>query len=81
MEVSGQLLVPVALPPGEIPPCSHCIGDWVGPRVGLYFGEQKILPLLGIGPRLTSPWPVTMQTELGVSKHRNHEFYFSDLRQ
>jgi hypothetical protein len=24
-----------ALPPGERPPSTHCIGGWVGPRAGL----------------------------------------------
>jgi hypothetical protein len=30
MEVSGQLHVPTALPPG-----THCVRDWVGPKAGL----------------------------------------------
>jgi hypothetical protein len=30
MEVSDQLHVPTALPPGEIPPGTHWIGGWVG---------------------------------------------------
>jgi hypothetical protein len=33
-EVGGQLHVPTALPPEKIRG-THCIGGWVGPRVGL----------------------------------------------
>jgi hypothetical protein len=34
MRVGGQLHAPAALPPGKRPG-THCIGGWVGHRVGL----------------------------------------------
>jgi hypothetical protein len=34
MGVGGQRHAPAALPPGKRPG-THCIGGWVGPRVGL----------------------------------------------
>jgi hypothetical protein len=36
MEVSGQIQAPTALPPG-----THWIGGWVGPRVGLDAVEKR----------------------------------------
>jgi hypothetical protein len=41
MEVSGQLHVPAALPPGEKAPGTHWIGGWVGPSVGLDAVEKR----------------------------------------
>jgi len=35
MEVNGQFHAPAALPPGKVPPGTHWIGGWVGPRTGL----------------------------------------------
>jgi hypothetical protein len=35
MEVSGQIHVPAALPPGGKAPGTHWIGGWVGPRTFL----------------------------------------------
>jgi hypothetical protein len=45
--------------------CTHWIGGWVGPRAGLDVVEKrKIMPLPGIEPRQSSPYPVAMPTEL-----------------
>jgi hypothetical protein len=38
MEVSGQLHTPAALPPG-----THSIGSWVGPKAGLEPIEKGIV--------------------------------------
>jgi len=46
MEVGGQRHAPAALPPGKRPG-THCIGGWVGPRVGLY-GCGKSRPPSGV---------------------------------
>jgi hypothetical protein len=43
MEESGQLHAQAALTPGERAPDTHCIGDWVGPRVGLDAVEKRNL--------------------------------------
>jgi hypothetical protein len=32
---------PCRLTPGTPPPCTHCIGGWVGPRVGLDAAEDR----------------------------------------
>jgi len=44
MEVSGQLHVPAAVPPGEIAPGTHWFGGWVGPRVGLDTVVKRQIP-------------------------------------
>ena len=53
MALGGQLHAPTALPPGKRPG-THCIGGWVGPRVGLD-GCGKILPPPGFDPRTVQP--------------------------
>jgi hypothetical protein len=40
MQVSDQLHVPVALPPGRAPG-THWIGDWVGLKAGLDAVEKR----------------------------------------
>jgi hypothetical protein len=44
MEVSGQLHVPVALPPGKEPPGTHWIGGWAGPTAVLDAVEKRKIP-------------------------------------
>jgi hypothetical protein len=42
--------------PSHFVPGTHCIGEWVGPRAGVYTGEEvNFLTLLGIEPKLSSP--------------------------
>jgi hypothetical protein len=41
MEVSGQLHTPAALPSGELPIGTYCIGGLMGSRAGLGFMEKK----------------------------------------
>lgn len=49
MEVSGQVYVPAALPPGERTPSIHSIGGLVNPGIGLEaLKKRRILHLLGI---------------------------------
>jgi hypothetical protein len=44
---------PGRITPGEKAPGIHCIGGWMGPRIGLNDVERrKILPLLGLELRL-----------------------------
>jgi hypothetical protein len=44
MEVGGQRHAPAALPPGKRP-CTHCKGEWVGPRTGVDgFGKFRRPP-------------------------------------
>jgi hypothetical protein len=53
MGVGGQSHAPAALPP-EKDPGTHCIGGWVGPRVGLdEWGNSS--PPLGFDPRTVQP--------------------------
>jgi hypothetical protein len=63
MEVSGQLHTLAALPPGERAPCSRWV-NCVDPRAHLDNTEEKNFVLLGTKPRLPSPKPITIQTEL-----------------
>jgi hypothetical protein len=35
MGTRGQCLAPAALCPGDLTPCTHCAGGWVGSRAGL----------------------------------------------
>jgi hypothetical protein len=57
LEVSGQLHVPAALPPGKSPG-THFIGGWVDPRVGLdYMEKWKFFTL----PGLELPLPLVVQ--------------------
>jgi hypothetical protein len=44
MEVSGQLHIPVALPPRERVPGTHWIGSWVGPRTILDVVVKRKIP-------------------------------------
>jgi hypothetical protein len=53
MLVGGQGHDPAALPPGKRPG-THCIGGWVGPRVGLD-GCGKSRPPPGFDPRTVQP--------------------------
>jgi hypothetical protein len=55
MGVGSQRHAPAALPPGKRPG-THCIGDWVGPRVGLD-GCGKFRPPLGLDHRTVQPVP------------------------
>jgi hypothetical protein len=50
MEVSGQLHVPAALPPGkDLRLGTHLVGGWMGPRTGLdALGKSKFFPLPGL---------------------------------
>jgi len=41
MEVSGQLHVPVALPPGKEAPIIIWIGGWVGPKANVGTVKRK----------------------------------------
>jgi hypothetical protein len=49
MEVSGQLLAAVALPPWETTPDTNCVESWVGLRAGLEIMENKNPLALGGG--------------------------------
>jgi len=51
--VGGQRHAPAALPPGKRTG-NHCIGGWVGPRVGLD-GGRKISPPPRFDPRTVQP--------------------------
>jgi hypothetical protein len=53
MGVGGELHAPAALPPGKRT-FTHCIGDWVGPRVGLD-GCEKSRPHRDSIPGPSSP--------------------------
>jgi hypothetical protein len=64
MEVNDELHVTAALPPGKRATGTHWIENWVGPRTSLDDMKRKILPLPGIEPWPSSPWPVTIPTEL-----------------
>jgi hypothetical protein len=44
MDVSGQLRAAAALPPREVAPGSHWIGDKVGPRAGLDAVVKRKIP-------------------------------------
>jgi hypothetical protein len=58
---------PCRFTPGEITPCNHCIGGWVGPKAGLdAVKKRKILPLLGI--ETLAVQPVAIPTELSWLK-------------
>jgi hypothetical protein len=58
MEVDGQRHAPAALPPGK-KTGTHCIGGWVGPRVGLD-GCGKSLPTGILAPdRLDRSEPIS----------------------
>jgi hypothetical protein len=46
MEVSGQLHVPVALPPGKGAPVTHWIGGWVGSRADLDAMAKRKSPII-----------------------------------
>jgi hypothetical protein len=65
MQMSGQFHAPAALSPGKSPryPLIRRLG---GPqsRSGLCRERKHLLSLPGIGPWLSSPWPVTIPTEL-----------------
>jgi hypothetical protein len=64
MEVSSQFHALEVCPRGKAP-STHWIGGWVDLGTGLDIVEKdKILPLLEIEPRLSSPWPVIIQTPL-----------------
>ena len=53
MVVGGQRHAPAALSPGRRPG-THCIGGWVGPKVGLD-GCGKSRPPPGFDPRTVKP--------------------------
>jgi hypothetical protein len=59
--------------PVERTPGSHLIGGWVGPRSGPDpVKYRKILPLPGIEPRQSNPYPVAIPTELRWLLDNNH---------
>jgi hypothetical protein len=68
LEVSGQLHIPAALPPGEKALDILWIGVCVGPksRYGRCGGEKNLITLPGIELRSSSPYPVAMPTKLSV---------------
>jgi hypothetical protein len=59
MEVSGQLHTPVALPPEKEPSVgTRRLGR---PQTGVdLMVKRKILPLMGIEPRSSASYPVTI---------------------
>ena len=60
--VSGCKLQPAAALYPRERPGTHFTGDWVGPRVGL--DGRKISSPPGFDPGPSSPWSVTIPTEL-----------------
>jgi hypothetical protein len=65
MEVSGQFHHPAALAPGERVRGIHWTGGWVGPKnwYGRCGVEKDVLPLPGIEPRPSSPYPIAKLIE------------------
>jgi hypothetical protein len=55
MAVGSQQHVPVALSP-ERSACTHCRGDWLGPKIGLHgMRMRKLLPRPGFETRIVPP--------------------------
>jgi hypothetical protein len=50
--VRGKLHTLISLPQGE-KPNTHSVGDWVGPRAGLYILEKR--EIWDYNPRFSSP--------------------------
>jgi hypothetical protein len=69
MDVSVQLHVLAALPPGKAPPGTDWIGDRVSPRVSLNVVEKRnnLLSSRGIEPRFIDP-PVCSQSLYRLSQ-------------
>jgi len=77
MGVGGQRHAPAALPSGKRPG-THCIGDWVGPR--LWTGAENLAPPpppLGFDPR-TIQSEASRYTDRAIPTHltlRNFKNY------
>ena len=66
MVLGGQRHPPAALPPLKRPG-NHCIGSWVGPRVGLE-GYGKSRPPPGLDPRIVQP-VASRNTDYAIPAH------------
>jgi hypothetical protein len=72
MEVSGKLHDLVALIKVKEPPCTYCIGAWLGPWVGLDAVENsKMLYYRGSSPSCSSPLCIAVPIE---GLHEKHTF-------
>jgi hypothetical protein len=68
MEARGELRTPYSR--GKSPG-ANWIAGWVGPKV-----EKNILPLPGVKPKPSSPWPLAIPT--GLSRAPREEYSMDD---